>query len=124
MRSDKYRIKRKINENASIVTASAQLLMFFKRAMLGALLSGYTDELWPGWPGYDPRQRQQILLCSTASRPALQPTQPPLRWVPEPLSSGVKRSGTNLTANLLLRRTNGGAITQTLTGLHGVLLIT
>jgi hypothetical protein len=30
---------------------------------------------------------------STASRPALEPTQPPIQWVPEVLSLGVKRPG-------------------------------
>jgi hypothetical protein len=42
-------------------------------------------------PGFDPRQRQRILLLASASRPPLGPTQPPVQWVPRALSPGVKR---------------------------------
>jgi hypothetical protein len=41
----------------------------------------------------DSRQRQEIFLFSTASRPALGPTQRPIQWVPWALSPGVNRSG-------------------------------
>jgi hypothetical protein len=34
-----------------------------------------------------------IFLFSTASRPVLESTQPPIRWVPGTLSPGVKRPG-------------------------------
>jgi hypothetical protein len=34
-----------------------------------------------------------IFLFTTASRPALGPTQPPIQWVPGTLSLGVKRRG-------------------------------
>jgi hypothetical protein len=34
-----------------------------------------------------------IFLFTTASRTALGPTQPPIQWVPEVLSLGVKRAG-------------------------------
>jgi hypothetical protein len=34
-----------------------------------------------------------IFLFTTASRPALGPTQPPIQWVPGALSLGVKRPG-------------------------------
>jgi hypothetical protein len=40
---------------------------------------------------FDPRQRQRIFLLACASRPALEPTQPPVQWVPGVLSPGVKR---------------------------------
>jgi hypothetical protein len=36
---------------------------------------------------------QQIFLFTTASRPVLEPTQPPIQWVPGSLSLGVKRPG-------------------------------
>jgi hypothetical protein len=34
-----------------------------------------------------------MFLLTTASRPALGPTQPPIEWVPGALSVGVKLSG-------------------------------
>jgi hypothetical protein len=34
-----------------------------------------------------------IFLFTTTSRTALRPTQPPIQWVPEALSLGVKRPG-------------------------------
>jgi hypothetical protein len=47
-----------------------------------------------GWTtGFDFRQGQEIFLLSTASRPALGPTQPPIQSVPGVLSPGVKRPG-------------------------------
>jgi hypothetical protein len=36
-------------------------------------------------------QRQRIFLVASASRLALEPTQPPVQWVPGVLSPGVKR---------------------------------
>jgi hypothetical protein len=41
--------------------------------------------------GFDSRQGQRVLLLTSASRPALGPTQSPVRWVPGVLSPGVKR---------------------------------
>jgi hypothetical protein len=35
-------------------------------------------------------ERQRIFPLASLSRPALSPTQPPIRWVPEVLSPGVK----------------------------------
>jgi hypothetical protein len=37
--------------------------------------------------------RGKIFLFSTASRPALGPTQPPIQWVPGVISLGVKQPG-------------------------------
>jgi hypothetical protein len=45
-------------------------------------LSQYSDRLPAGWPGFDSWQGQEIFLISTASKPALGLTQPPVQWVP------------------------------------------
>jgi hypothetical protein len=52
-----------------------------------------SDGLRAGRQGFDSRQGQEIFLFSTASRPALGPTQPPTQWVAGALSLGVKRPG-------------------------------
>jgi hypothetical protein len=39
--------------------------------------------------GFDSRRRLGILLFTTASIPALGPTQPPIQWVPGALSLGI-----------------------------------
>jgi hypothetical protein len=43
--------------------------------------------------GFESHQGLGIFLLTTASRPALGPTQPPVQWVQEALSLGVKRPG-------------------------------
>jgi hypothetical protein len=50
--------------------------------------------LWAEWPG--------VLLLSTASKPAVQPTQPPSWWIPVMVSQGVKGRGMKLTTPLHL----------------------
>jgi hypothetical protein len=40
---------------------------------------------------FDSRQGQEIFLYSTTSRLTLEPTQPPIQWVPGALSPGVKQ---------------------------------
>jgi hypothetical protein len=46
-----------------------------------------------GWmiEGSNPRQGLGIFLFTTVSRPSMEPTQPPIRWVPGVLSLGGKR---------------------------------
>jgi hypothetical protein len=50
-----------------------------------------------GWTigvlGFDSRRRLGIFLFTTAFRTALEPTQPPIQWVPWALSLCVKRPG-------------------------------
>jgi hypothetical protein len=41
--------------------------------------------------GFESLQGLGIFLFTTASRPALRPTQSPIQWVPGALSLGVKR---------------------------------
>jgi hypothetical protein len=43
--------------------------------------------------GFDCQRGLGILLCTTASRTVLKPTQPPIQWVPGSLSLTVKRPG-------------------------------
>jgi hypothetical protein len=43
--------------------------------------------------GFDSWRGLGIFLFTTASRTVLGPTQPPIQWVPESLSLGVKRPG-------------------------------
>jgi hypothetical protein len=43
--------------------------------------------------GFDSRRGLGIFLFSSASRPALESTQPPIQWVPGALSPRVKRAG-------------------------------
>jgi hypothetical protein len=57
------------------------------------LLSRYSDGIQAGRPGFVYRQWQEIFLYSTASRPALGPTQPPIYSVPKAFSPGLKLSG-------------------------------
>jgi hypothetical protein len=63
----------------------------------------YSDWLPAGRPGFDPRQGQRIFPLVSASRPALGPTQPPVKWVSRVLSPAVKRGrGVMLTTHPLL----------------------
>jgi hypothetical protein len=43
--------------------------------------------------GFDSRRGQGIFLFTITSRTALGTTQPPIHWVPEAISQGVKRPG-------------------------------
>jgi hypothetical protein len=43
--------------------------------------------------GFESRQGLGIFLFTTASRPALGPTQSPIQWVPGALFLGIKRQG-------------------------------
>jgi hypothetical protein len=61
-------------------------------------LNRYSSVVWSwatGWmiEGFESRQGLGIFLFATVYRPALEPTQPPIQWVPGALSLGVKRPG-------------------------------
>jgi hypothetical protein len=55
------------------------------------LVSLYSDELRVGRPGFDYRQRQDLVLYNV--KPPLVPTQPPIQRVPCAISSEIKRPG-------------------------------
>jgi hypothetical protein len=67
-----------------------------ENALHGNWLSRYSDQV-TGWPTdearFSSRQGQEIFLFSITSRPALGPTQAPVRWVPGALSPVLKRQG-------------------------------
>jgi hypothetical protein len=66
-------------------------------------LSQYNVWLRTGRLGFDPRQRQSIFPVTSASRPDLGPTPPPIQWVPGALSRGVECGrGVMLTTHHLL----------------------
>jgi hypothetical protein len=58
---------------------------------------GYLDGIALGYGldvrGFESRWGLGILLFSTVSRPALRPIQPPIQWVPQELSLGIKQPG-------------------------------
>jgi hypothetical protein len=49
--------------------------------------------LWAGRPGFDSLQGLGLFLPVIVSGPALEPIQPPIQWVSEVLSPGIKRPG-------------------------------
>jgi len=54
---------------------------------------GTLTDLLAGRPGLGSRQNKGFSLFAIASRSSLEPTQPPIQWVPEIFSPGVNRSG-------------------------------
>jgi hypothetical protein len=72
----------------------------------------YRDVLRAGWSEFHRRQRKELFLYSTESRPALKPTQPPIKWVPGAISSGAKQPGSETDHSLPSSADvkNGGAI--------------
>jgi len=56
-------------------------------------MSLYSDWLRAGRSGFDSRRGLGIVVFDIVSRPALDPTQSPIQWVPGDFSLGVKRLG-------------------------------
>jgi len=76
--------------------------------------------------GFDSRWGLEIFLFHTVPRPALEPTQPPIQWVPRTLSFGeYSGRGVNLTTHLHLVPKSKNVWGYTSTPpirLHGVML--
>jgi hypothetical protein len=89
-----------------------------------SLLSWYTDGIWARRLGFDCRQRQEIILYSTASTQALGPTQPPIQWVSVALSPDGKatRSLSWPLTSILCRRQEWWSSTSIRRCLRGVVL--
>jgi hypothetical protein len=62
-----------------------------KRAVIAQSVWRWATGWTIGVLGFDSRRGLGIFLSTTASRTALEPTQPPIQWVPGALSLGVKR---------------------------------
>jgi hypothetical protein len=78
---NKTRLKRNSEETEQLSVTKNFVLITDLQEEQG-YLSRYSDRLLAGQPKFCFRQGQQIVLLSTASRPALRPIQPPIHWVP------------------------------------------
>jgi hypothetical protein len=76
---------RQHNHISSHSTHSSAILILYSEPFLP-----YGDGLRGGRPGFDSRHGM-ILISSTASRPAMGPTKPPIQWLLGPISPGTKR---------------------------------
>jgi hypothetical protein len=94
--------------NSTVSGKASGRILWTSQWIFGSKKSGnrYSVWLWTGRPGLDPWERHRIFPLTSASRPALGPTLPPIQWVPGALSPGVKRGrGVMLTNHALLMPT-------------------
>jgi hypothetical protein len=70
-----------------------ELVLLNNRGQEPEYLSGIALRYGLDDRGLEYRKGLGIFLFTTMSRPAVGPTQPPVRWVPQALSPGVKRPG-------------------------------
>jgi hypothetical protein len=83
----------------------------------------YSDGLQAGRPGLDSPQGQEMFLYSIVSRQALGPIQLPIHWLPETISSEVKRQERVTThLHLVPRLEMVELYLHSPTRLHGVVL--
>jgi hypothetical protein len=64
-----------------------------ERAVIAQSVQHWATGWTIGVLGFDSRRGLGIFLFTTASRPALGPTKPPIQWIPGVLSLGVKWPG-------------------------------
>jgi hypothetical protein len=63
--------------------------VYLKSVQLSGTALGHGVDDW----GFESRQGLEMFIFTTASRPVLGSTQPPIQWVPGAISRGVKRPG-------------------------------
>jgi hypothetical protein len=73
--------------------ARHSFLSFFLPLSGDSITQWYSDGLRAGWSGSESRQSLGIYLFTTASRPALDRTYPPIQWVPAAFLLWVKQPG-------------------------------
>jgi hypothetical protein len=99
------------------------MLNFYKQWLHSSVRT--VTRLRDGRPGFDSRYGQGVFLFTTASKTTLEPTQPPIQWLPGALSPRIKRPGreVNHTPPPSAEVKNGWSYTYTpLIRLHGVML--
>jgi hypothetical protein len=80
--------------NVLVNSLTSFLIIPYMRLSIRSRGSSLIQRWAMGWMiGVSSRQGLGIFLFTTASKPALGPTQPPIQWVPGALSLGVKRLG-------------------------------
>jgi hypothetical protein len=80
--------KHQYTEDTCVLITYSLLLLRSLESSVGIALSYRLDDR-----GFDSRQGLGTFLSTTVSRPALGPTQPPIQWLSEALSLGLKRPG-------------------------------
>jgi len=72
-----------------------EMLVVWTKTCQGIFVSPYYTNITPRLDdlGFETRQGLGIFQFTTVSRPALEPTLPPIQWVPGVLSLEVKRPG-------------------------------
>jgi hypothetical protein len=112
--------------NESHLNSGLQRILEYCILVWGAgIAQRYSARLWDEWSEFESRQGPGIFFFTTASIPALEPTQPPIQWKPGVFSLGVKRPGCEAELSSLSSAEVKNAWSYTSTSpqrLHGVVL--